>query len=387
MKTIAMFLPQFHACPYNSSWWGAGFTEWDNVRSALPLFPGHLQPRSPKDGYYNLAEPGEISRQAKVARAHGIDGFAIYHYWYEGKRLLAKPLDLILANPEIDINFSLCWANHSWTRSWKNRSGAFDVLIEQTYERDLAEREKHFAFLCQAFIDLRYIKVGNRPLLQIYMPESIPDAATYLGELRHFVHARTGLYLHLSAMVTAWRPDWKYLQEFDSATLFQPSLALFSPERVFATSNNQSLGTMLESRIRVSPHWFRRILYRLQDWLPERPKIFSYEDTWDHLLNQYRHAVADSPIKVFPMAFVDFDNTPRYRRRAKLFSGFTVDGFSRYLHELSQEADHVASDSLLFINAWNEWGEGMYLQPDSESGDARLRAVSAGVSVNNWSMK
>jgi hypothetical protein len=377
MKAVAMFLPQFHDCPFNSAWWGKGFTEWNNVRAAEPLFQGHAQPRIPRDGYYDLSAPGELERQARVARAHGVDGFAIYHYWYEGRRLLARPLDLILADQSIDIEFSLCWANHSWTRSWKNRAGAFDVLIEQTYERDHKAREEHYAFLCKAFADPRYIKIDGRPLFQIYMPEYITDAATYLGELRHFVQSRIGMQVHLSAMLTAWRPDWSYLKQFDSATLFQPSLALFSPERLFGDHQQMSLGAAIEARLRVSPQWMRRILYRVQDRMPDKPKIFAYEQTWERLLRQYRHAVAEAPLPVFPMGFVDFDNTPRYRHRARLFSGFTADGFSRHLRALAMEAGRASPQNLLFINAWNEWGEGMYLQADTADGDARLRAVRA----------
>ena len=81
MKVIPLYLPQFHRIPENDAWWGEGFTEWVNVRSAKPLYEGHYQPRVPLNGnYYDLSEVETLRWQCKIAREHGIYGFCFYHY-------------------------------------------------------------------------------------------------------------------------------------------------------------------------------------------------------------------------------------------------------------------------------------------------------------------
>jgi hypothetical protein len=375
MKFIAMYLPQFHNCPLNSKWWGEGFTEWNNVRTARPLYRGHRQPRIPQDGYYSLDNPETIQAQASQAKEYGIDGFAIYHYWYEGVRPLSKPLDIILAHKDLDLKFSLCWANHSWTRSWKNRIGSLDVLIEQTYETDDNVRSLHENLLCMAFADQRYIRVKGKPLLQIYMPESVPNLQRYIERLRIAALRQLNTEIHVSAMLTAWRPNWSYLNDMDSVTLFQPSLSLFSPVNLFASDAVGLSVSGLSTRLRASPMWLKRFIYFIQDRIPESYKIFNYDDTWGRLIQQYQHCYTSLNKTVFPMAFVNFDNTPRYRSRARIFRGYSDERFKKNLARLADLAIQQDSNGILFLNAWNEWGEGMYLEPDTHSGFARLAAV------------
>lgn len=374
MKIIAMFLPQFHNCPYNNSWWGEGFTEWNNVKGATPQYAGHIQPKVPTDGYYKLDDINEIKKQARDAIENGIYGFSIYHYWYEGRRPLSRPLDLILENPSIDLKFNICWANHSWTRSWKNRTGSLDVLIEQTYETDCLSRKLHEEFLCKVFGDKRYININDKPLFQIYNPENIPDLKAFIKDLRGSVQEKLGKKLHLSAMITAWKPNWEYLEDFDSVTLFQPSLAAFSPEDIFGNKSIELNALGLSAIVRASPHWLKKILYKISDILPEKIIFFSYEKVWNSLINQYKLALKSSPKTVYPMAFVDFDNTPRYKKRARIFTGYSIEKFKNYLHTLIAVAND-SKNEIIFLNAWNEWGEGMYLQPDVNEGDARLNAI------------
>ena len=173
VKMLAFYLPQYHTFPENDEWWGKGFTEWVNVKNGDARFEGHYQPRVPhKDiGYYNLEDISVLKRQAELAKEHGIYGFCFYYYWFSGKRLMEKPVDMLLEHPEIDLPFCLCWANENWTRAWDGQNK--NILIAQDYsdeddERFMIDLEKYIS-------DKRYIRINGKPLVIVYNPGQIPD--------------------------------------------------------------------------------------------------------------------------------------------------------------------------------------------------------------------
>ena len=172
-KLITFYLPQFHTFPENDKWWGKGFTEWTNTRKAQPRFPGHYQPRTPHMdiGYYDLADVNTLKRQVELAKAHGITAFCMYYYWFDGKKLMEKPLEMFLAHPEIDFKFCLCWANENWTRTWDGQANS--VLIQQNYSE---ENDVNFiADLKRYLKDPRYLRCNGRPVILVYHAKILPD--------------------------------------------------------------------------------------------------------------------------------------------------------------------------------------------------------------------
>ncbi len=180
--TSAFYLPQFHPIPENDSWWGKGFTEWRGTVSAQSLFSGHSQPLLPADlGFYDLRVTEVMGEQTAMAREAGIDAFCVYHYWFDGRRVLEEPLNRLLTRPEIDFPFYLCWANESWRRNWDGMSGT--VLLEQTYAEGFeAELVKDSLPYMR---DPRYMRPdGKRPRFVIYRPEDMPDPAASVERMR-----------------------------------------------------------------------------------------------------------------------------------------------------------------------------------------------------------
>ena len=181
VRTIAFYLPQFHPVPENDAWWGKGFTEWTNVARATPLFEGHYQPHVPADlGFYDLRLPEAREAQAALARQYGIEGFCYYHYWFgNGRRILERPFDEVLASGKPDLPFCLCWANQSWSGVWYGAPNR--ILLEQTYPGD-DDARAHFALLLKALNDPRYIRVDGKPLLLIFDVARLP-APSHLTRL------------------------------------------------------------------------------------------------------------------------------------------------------------------------------------------------------------
>ncbi|MCX7012247.1 MAG: glycoside hydrolase family 99-like domain-containing protein, partial [Candidatus Sumerlaeota bacterium] len=201
-RLIAFYLPQFHPIPENDEWWGKGFTEWTNVAKARPLFPGHYQPRVPADlGFYDLRVPETREAQAAMARAHGIEGFCYWHYWFNGKRLLEKPFDQMLATGEPEFPFCLAWANEDWTRTWDGRSS--EILQKQEYGGQ-SDDTAHFDYLLRAFKDQRYMAVDGKPMFLIYRPADLPDPTATIALWRSLARESGLPGLHLVAIRTCF---------------------------------------------------------------------------------------------------------------------------------------------------------------------------------------
>lgn len=361
VKIISFYLPQFHEIEENNKWWGKGFTEWVNTKKAKEIFKNQNQPREPfNDNYYNLLNDDVKQWQVDIAKKYGIDGFCYYHYWFNGKMLLEKPLEQVLANKNIDLPFCISWANEPWTRAWDGKTS--EVLIGQDYG-DKEDWYRHFEYLLQFFKDERYIKVKNKPMLVIYKLQSIPNRDEMvvcwnnLAKKQGFdgiylVETLNGLQKEVSSELS------------DAAVEFEPN---------FTIHHNRTYGDKIKNKL-------KNILY-----IPFKGKNFyktmDYDITWKRIIKRQKFKTNKD---VFPGAFVDWDNTARKGDKALVFDGVTPEKFENYLSKQLEKAKREYKSEYIFINAWNEWAEGTYLEPDKKNGYKYLEAVKRAKSkVNN----
>lgn len=338
-RLIAFYLTQFHPTPENDRWWGKGFTEWTNVTKARRLFEGHLQPHLPSDfGFYDLRVRETRHDQIRMAKEYGIDGFCYHYYWFSGTRILNRPLDDMLADPESDMPFCLCWANESWTRRWD--AADHEVLIEQKYlpEDDLA----FIKSLAPFFEDPRYIRVDGKPFLIVYRPQHLPDAHKSAQVWREHCRSIGIGEIHICAALTHGNKD--YLQYgYDSGVEFPP-------HNVGAQNVNRDI--------------------RFHD--PFRGNVMQYAD----VARSYLKRNYDGP-RVFRTVFPSWDNTARTKDRALVVLNGVPDNYEYWLSTTIDRTlrSQAVGEQLVFVNAWNEWAEGCHLEPDRWFGHGFLQAT------------
>lgn len=358
VKAIAFYLPQYHTFPENDRWWGKGFTEWTNTRKSAPRYRGHYQPREPHEdiGYYDLSNVENLKKQAMLAKQHGIYGFCIYYYWFSGKRLMEKPLDILLEHKEIDINFCLCWANENWTRAWDGLNK--NVLIQQDYTQD--DPIKFINDIKKYIDDDRYIKHHGKPIIIVYNPESIPDVKKVIHKWKKVAN-NNGI-----GDISVW-----------ICRSFQNSIA------------SLDLDIFVDKEIEFPPHNFWGLpiavhdpAIRLND-----SHVFDYSRLVDYIL-QHRSDV-NYNMKLCRTVMLGWDNSAR---RAKGFDSFDNFAINKYYEWLRANVDevidkHEQNDRYVFINAWNEWAEGTYLEPDRKYGYSYLNITSQALSQKDYCMQ
>ncbi len=364
MKIIPVYLPQFHRIPENDKWWGEGFTEWTNVKNAQPLFEGHYQPRVPlHHNYYDLTDVEVLKWQAKIAREHGIYGFSMYHYWFNGRLLLQKPMELLLAHPEIDLHYCICWANHDWIDSWKTTDKKVSrILISHNFD-DEQDWIEHFNYMLPFFKDPRYINENNKPYLGIYIPNIISKLNKMLCLWTKMAQEAgfAGLTYFYQAAPSCFDKSWDR-SHFDYGMHFHPGYARMVDE----FSGFKTLKWQLIKFLRP----VKRILHINTSSCGNKGEILDYDKLWEKILQ-----LRPDDDKTIPGAFVDWDNTPRRSGRGTVYFGASPQKFKRYFRQLVLNTRKYYKQDKIFVFAWNEWGEGGYLEPDEKFGYGYLEAI------------
>lgn len=352
-RFIAFYLPQFYPIPENDKWYGRGFTEWTNVAKARPLFPGHYEPHVPADlGFYDMRNPETIKEQAKMAREYGIDGFCYWHYWFgNGKTLLSEPFQKLVGDKSIDINFCLSWANDTWFGNMWNNRAEKQVLAEQLYpgEEDICS---HFYALLPAFKDERYIKVNGKPVFGIHEPTKMPDADFFIRKWRELaVKEGIGDFYFVAKDFYCDNKE-KYLNQGFDAVYDMSFLGI-----------HHELSFFNKARLKFE----RDILH----W----PTVFNYKKAIKYMLTD-----ADKEDDVIPVILPNWDHSPRTGRNSVIFKNCEPQYFKELVRQVIEINSKKQQDkNIVFIQSWNEWGEGNHMEPDLKYGRGYLEALKEAI--------
>ena len=338
-KIFAYYLPQFHAIDINDENYGKGFTEWTNVASALPMYAGHYQPKIPYDvGFYDLTNIKTIQRQVELAKMYGVYGFCFYYYWFNGKKVLEKPIDLFL-NSDIDFPFHFCWANENWSKLWDG--GDKEVILHQ--EKHL-NADLFFKDILPYIKDKRYEKIDNRPLLMIYNPKMFDK-----NEMKTFLNDLDRLAI-----------------KYGFKGFF------FMTSEAFGFSEPLKYG--FQGIIEFPPHGIKNITPAPRDIISQDAR-FSVISLKDYISQKLY--LSEEPYTVFKGCFPSWDNTPR-----KAYSGGCVyeisnEEFASWLSGILEwtKKHNLQNQQYVYINAWNEWAEGAILEPTTRYGYQNLQTV------------
>jgi len=351
---FAFYLPQYYPIPHNDRWWGEGFTEWNTVLRAqrgsrLPS-PARLTPG--KLGFYDPRLRETRALQGELARQAGLAAFAVYHYWSLGDRIMPDVVDRMLSDGFPDFPFFFCWANHDWTRAWVGEPD--HVTWPQRYEEP--DDDEHIAWLLKAFEDPRYYRIGNAPVLAVFNVAAIPHARAVFERWRDLAQraGHSGLVIigMAGASTTASCEEYSidaWIQSFAGAIQSVPAW-------------RRALTSV------ITPGGAYRFL-KHRDYHVDRQLL-------DQSLQALRLTRDASRV---PQVVTGWNNVGRRSTRAWSIPHDPEAFAADLAHALRLAPEVAAPDGtrrLVCINAWNEWGEGMALEPSVELGDSMLERLS-----------
>jgi len=346
VRSVAFYLPQFHAFDDNDDWWGKGFSEWRNVARGAPRFDGHYQPRVPRDlGFYDLNSIETIRAQSEMATRHGIEAFCFYYYWFNGKRLMDMPLNKFAEDEEITQDFCIMWANENWTRTWDGHDN--EVLIRQDYLD--SDEEDFIADTARYMANPRYLRVDGRPLFILYRPGLLPQAKETLQR---------------------WRDRW------EESLGVKPWILMVQG---FGDNDPRQFG--LDGAVEFPPH---KVTMNVPDMNHE---LTLFDPDYAGHVRSYDAVIAqslDEPAPAFPLIKTvspHWDNDARREGRGMVLHGSSPARYETWLNGVIDFAceNPFHTEPVVFINAWNEWAESAYLEPDVHYGHAYLNATQRAV--------
>ncbi len=355
VRTIAFYLPQYHPIPENDEWWGEGFTEWRNVAAAKSMWNGHSQPRLPTaNGYYDLRLPEVYDKQTTLAEEYGINGFCFYYYWFNGRKILEKPLQNILDKKTKPFPFCICWVNEDWTRSWDGMTGEVLLSTTHTLEMNLRFIEDVYPVISNE----DYIRIEGKPLLIVYCAEKLDKTNQTTNAWREYCRSQGLGEIYICAVQSFG---------FGDPTELGYDAALEFPPHAIPKSKDKPEGSHVE---------VLRVDGLVDDF---NGKVYSYQEFADCAI-----ARPKEKYNLHRTCMLAWDNTARRGKQAHVYGHFSVEKYQQWLQTNMRKALVEQTDPVVFVNAWNEWAEGSTLEPDADYGYELLGASRRAKRVALW---
>lgn len=363
-SVLAIYLPQFHTISENNKWWGEGFTEWTNVKRGKPFYPGHYQPREPlNDDYYDLSDLRVLEKHTKIAQKAGISGFCFYHYYFRGKKLLEKPIEDYRDKSKEKFPYCLIWANQSWARTWYRADAGNRVLLQQTYG-NTKDWEDHFNYLLEFFKDDRYLKIGNKPVYIIYLPQEINCRKQMFAVWQKLAKEQGYDGIYLIGMGTSFGRD-------NRENLYD---AFFDLEPLSTFRTDKSWRKYVQE-------WKAKCIGKLKvDKCTILNKLWAQNAyNYTYLCKAIEKKAILGRHKTLFATFSGWDNTSRKDERGIIVGGSNPEQFYNHIKRMLKLSEKYKKE-YLFLNAWNEWSESAYVEPDKKYGYQYLQALRRAIS-------
>ncbi len=366
MQTAVYYFPNFHVDPRNEAVHGKGWTEWELMKHAGPRFPGHMQPKIPAWGYEDEADPAVMARKIDAAADHGLDAFIFDWYWYEGPFLERALNEGFLGAPNRSrMKFALMWANHDWKNFHPgNRDTAnYKITFPWTTRKDTIPYV--WDYLIEHYLTQpNYWKINGKPYFSIYAISrfisqmgGVEDAAEVLEDFRARAKAAGLTGLHLNAVgldmldrspQSAARHDQVIKAGFDSCTSYN-------------------------------------CVCLSEKWMQEFPRV-DFQEMADDYIEVAKKTMQALPFPFYPVITTGWDPSPR-TIQSEVYDPTpcypwmaVMESSPEKLADATRKTAELlmtrpADERIMFFNAWNEWTEGSYLEPDNFYGMKMLEAV------------
>ncbi len=365
--TIATYyFPNYHPDLRNAKQHGTGWTEWELVKRAEPRYPGHNQPRVPTWGYTDESDPKIMEMKINTAADHGIDVFIYDWYWYNDGPFLERGLEegFMKAPNSERMQFGIMWANHDWINIHPAKLYTTPQVLypgsitPETFDVMTDHIINHY------FSHPSYWKIAGCPYFSVYELFRMVEG---FGGLEK---TRVALEIFREKTKAAGFPDLHLNGVTWGIQLLPGEQAVSNPAELVSYLNFQSVTSYV---------WIHQIAL---DQFPETP----YNEVMEKAREVWQKGCTEFPVPYHPNVTVGWDASPRTVQSDEyLNAGYpfmpslgnnTPENFKKALDSVrSFILDRPEEERIFSINAWNEWTEGSYLEPDTVNGYAYLEAI------------